>query len=144
MAKQFAFQQVQRYCGAIHPDERPTITWTSGVNGMRNQLFACACLSLDQNCDIGGRNIFDLFEQRFQRRTVSYNPFEPAVKGRMIIGNMIGTLESLQGSHRTPLGMFCRLKGANSHSRSSFRAGLHCRTVLPHLIGSVGDLAVVD
>jgi hypothetical protein len=51
---------------------------------MRNQLFASACLSLDQNCDIGGRDMFDLFEQGFQRRTVSYNPLEPAVKRKLI------------------------------------------------------------
>jgi hypothetical protein len=51
---------------------------------MRNQLFASACLSLDQNCDICRRDTFDLFEQGFQRRTFSDNPLEPAVKGKLI------------------------------------------------------------
>ena len=43
------------------------------MNRVRNQLLAAACFSLDQHCRTCRRDPFDLFEHRFQSRTVAFD-----------------------------------------------------------------------
>ena len=48
------------------------------VNRARDQLLAGACFSLDKNGGIRGRDLLDLFEHRFQSRTLAYDLLESA------------------------------------------------------------------
>jgi len=41
------------------------------VNRVRDQFFAGACFTLDDDGGIGGRNPFDLLKYRFKRRAVT-------------------------------------------------------------------------
>jgi hypothetical protein len=43
------------------------------VNGARDELLACASLSLDEHSGIRRRDVFDLLEHPFQRGTVAYD-----------------------------------------------------------------------
>jgi hypothetical protein len=54
------------------------------VNRARDQLFAGAGLSLNQNGGTGGRDTFDLFEHCFQGRTAPYDLLESALVRRLI------------------------------------------------------------
>src|ERR1017187_731110 len=78
MAKKFTLQQIQRNGSAIQLYERSSAPWADVVNCARYQLLAGAGFSLDQDGGVGGRNSFDLFEHRFQCRTVSNELFESA------------------------------------------------------------------
>ncbi len=49
VTEQFAFQQVKRNSRAIQLDERTSAPRACFVNGMGDQLLACAGLALNQN-----------------------------------------------------------------------------------------------
>src|SRR5258708_8154716 len=67
------------------------------MNRVRDQLLAGAGFSLDKNGGIRRRNPFDLFEHRFQSRTIASDLLEFA-----LIRRLIPTPESLDSSHRQP------------------------------------------
>src|SRR5437868_9697739 len=98
VAEELTFQQIQRDGSAIQPYERASTARAELVNGMRDQLLAGACFSLDEYGGIGRRDAFDLFEHRFQSRTVAYNLLESA-----LVAVLVTRLESFrQSSHRGP------------------------------------------
>ena len=78
VAKKLAFQQIQRNGSAIQLYERASAPRADVVNRARDQLLAGAGFSLDQHSGIGGRDAFDLFEHRFQSRTVADDLLESA------------------------------------------------------------------
>src|ERR1700676_4277502 len=97
------------------------------MNRVRDQLLAGAGFSLNKNGGIRRRNPFDLFEHRFQSRTIAYDLLESA-----LIRCLITTSEFLESSHREPPGADALFNGLNStelleHSR----VRLHHRTVWP-------------
>src|SRR5579863_513894 len=97
------------------------------MNRVRDQFLAGAGFSLYKNGGIRGRNPFDLFEHRFQGRTIAYHLFESA-----LIRRSISTSESLDSSHRAPPGanaLVIRLNPPEPLERC--RAGLHHQTVWP-------------
>src|ERR1700680_2067406 len=79
------------------------------MSRVRNQLPCSAGFSLDKNRGIRGRNPFDLFEYRFQSRTIAYHLLEFA-----LIRRLITTTESLESSHREPPGAHALFIGLNS------------------------------
>jgi hypothetical protein len=64
------------------------------MDRVRNQLLAGSGLPLYKNGGIRGRNPFDLFEYRFQSRTIANDLLESALVRRLIT-----TPESLESSH---------------------------------------------
>jgi hypothetical protein len=78
MTKEFALQQVERNCSAIQLYEWTPTTRAYVVNRSRDQLFAGARFTKDQDRSISNRHTFDLTEHRFQRRTIADDLLEPA------------------------------------------------------------------
>jgi hypothetical protein len=79
VAKKFTFQEIQRNGSAIQSHERASATRADVVNRVCDQLLSGAGFSLDQHGGTGGRDSFDLFEHRFQSRTIPYNLLESAL-----------------------------------------------------------------
>src|SRR5580692_99169 len=97
------------------------------MNRVRDQLLAGAGFSLYKNGGIRRRNPFDLFEHRFQSRTVTYDLLESSLVRRLIT-----TLVSLESSHRDPPGAQVFVIGFNSAELlERSRAGPHHQTVWP-------------
>src|SRR5258708_6918144 len=79
MAKQLAFQQIERDGSAVQLDERTSAPRADVVDRARNQLLTCARFSLNKNGGIRRRTTFNLVEHRFQRRAVTDELREPAL-----------------------------------------------------------------
>src|SRR6266481_784339 len=79
VAKEFAFQQIKRDSGAVQFDVRTSTTRADVVNRMRDELLACACLTLNQYSRRRGPHASYLLQHGFQRRTVANNLLERAV-----------------------------------------------------------------
>src|SRR5713101_1301619 len=79
VAKEFAFQQVKRDSGAVQFDVRTSTTRADVVNRMRDELLACACLTLNHYSRRRGPHASYLLQHGFQRRTVANNLLERAV-----------------------------------------------------------------
>ena len=62
-----ALEQPRGRGGAVHRHERPFLTITRGVNGVRDELFACSCLPQHQDAGIGRRDRRHLAQNMFQR-----------------------------------------------------------------------------
>src|SRR5437899_9481459 len=146
VAKKLTFQQIQRNGSAIQLCERASAPRADVVNRARDQLLAGACFALDKDGGICRRDAFDLFEHRFQSRTVAYELLESA-----LIGNLIATPEIFESSHREPPAPRARsLSGSTLQSRSNsleqgflvkrFCQELHCccsQRLHPHLCVAV-------
>src|ERR1700740_1678564 len=76
VAKELAFQKIQRDRRTIHFHKRPPAPGAEVVDRVGDQLFAGACFSLDQDGGVRRRYAFDLFEYCFESRTAAYNPLE--------------------------------------------------------------------
>ena len=79
VAKKLTFQQIQRNGSAIQSHERASAARAEVVNRVCDQFLAGACFSLDKNRGISRRDPFNLFEHRFQSRTVAYDLLESAL-----------------------------------------------------------------
>src|ERR1700722_1540037 len=64
--------------GTVQFYERASAPRTDIMNRTRNQLLASACFSLDENCGIGRRDAFDLFQHHFKRLTPTNELLESA------------------------------------------------------------------
>src|SRR6266446_1365254 len=105
VTKQLAFQQIERNGGAIQLYERATAPGAEIVNRPCYQLLAGACLSLDKNGGIRRCDALDLFEYRFQSRTITYDLLESAG-----ISILAGGSKSCNSCHeRPPCGIRCPL-----------------------------------
>jgi hypothetical protein len=62
MAKELAFQQIERNSRAIHCYEWTSAPRTQVVNCTRDQLLPGACFSQDKGSGIRRRNTFNLLE----------------------------------------------------------------------------------
>src|ERR1700733_8006493 len=60
---------------------------TGVVNGVRNKLLAGARLPLDKYGGVRRRDVCDLFEHRFQRRTAAYDLLK-STRGKVSIANI--------------------------------------------------------
>src|SRR5258708_38406575 len=89
------------------------------MNRVRDQLLAGAGFSLYKNGGIGWRHSFNLFEHRYQRRTIAYDPLESA-----LVGSLIAAPESVVRSHIN--------SGAHSHKGPPLAPDARFRT-RPHL-----------
>src|SRR5713226_6014278 len=97
VAKKLAFQQIERNGRAIQFNEWASAPRAQIVNRACDQLLAGACFSQDKNGGIGRRDAFDLFEYRFQSRTVAYDLLESAR-----IAVLVGRSESCSSCHGRP------------------------------------------
>jgi hypothetical protein len=79
MSKQLALEKVKGNRCTVHLYKATIATGTDIVDGLRDQLLAGACFSLDQDGGTRRRHAFDLFEYRLQSGTVAYDPFEAAL-----------------------------------------------------------------
>src|ERR1700693_3889823 len=128
VAKELAFQQIQRNGSTIQPYKRTSAPRADVVDGVCDEFLAGAGFTLDQHSRTGGRDSFDLFKHRFQRRTIADDLLESA---RVRI--LITSPQYPDSCHREPpLTAYTLFIGLNSpellgHSR----AGLHRRMVLP-------------
>src|SRR6266852_7864664 len=122
VAKELAFQQIQWNGSAIQPYEKTSDARADVVDRMGDELLAGTCFTLDQHSRAGRRDAFDLFEHRFQRRTVADDLLESA---RVRI--LITSPQYLSSCHREPPGTACTLLvGLTSpellgHSRAGLR-----------------------
>jgi hypothetical protein len=79
VAEKLTLQQIQGNGSAIQPDEGSPASRAEIMNGVRDQLLASASFSLDKDRGTRRRNPFDLFEYRFQSRTIPYHLLESAL-----------------------------------------------------------------
>jgi len=81
------------------------------VNSVRDQLLAGAGFSLNKYSGIGWRYSFNLFEHRYKRRTLAYDPLESALVRSLIAASesvVRSDLSSRIDSHKGPPGPFIR------------------------------------
>src|SRR5882672_4425770 len=97
MSKELAFQEIERNGSAIQLYERASAPRTDVVNRAGDQLLAGAGFSLDKNGGICRRDLLDLFEHRFQGRTVAYQLLESAPITVLVSGP-----ESCNSCHEEP------------------------------------------
>src|SRR5258708_25202432 len=97
MAKELAFQKIKRNGCTIQLYERASTPRAQIVNRTGDQLLACTGFSLDKNSRIRRGDLLDLFEHRFQSRTVAYDLLESAR-----ISILVGGSESCNSCHRRP------------------------------------------
>src|ERR1700675_1187932 len=71
VTKEFAFQQIQWNSSAVQSYKRPSDPRADVVDRMRDELLAGAGFAVDQHSRTSGRDPFDLFKHRFQRRAIA-------------------------------------------------------------------------
>jgi hypothetical protein len=76
VAKKLAFQKIERNSSAIQLCERASTTRAEIVNRASDEFLTGTGFSLNQNRGIGGRNLFDLLEHRFQGWALAYDLLE--------------------------------------------------------------------
>ena len=62
MAEQLCLCKAVRQCAAIDRHKR-AFAATFSVQVARHQFFASTCVTGDEHCHIGGRELFDLLQQ---------------------------------------------------------------------------------
>src|ERR1700687_3714268 len=70
VAEQFAFEKPGGNGRAVESDKGMITSWAQFVDGARDQLFACAGFSEDQNRGVRCRHIFHLFQYSLQSGTL--------------------------------------------------------------------------
>ncbi len=76
MPEKLAFKQVFRDGAAIDLDQRTAAARAGIMNGLRNEFFACAGLTCNENGRIGWGHDRDLLEQCLQGGTTPNNALE--------------------------------------------------------------------